>query len=168
MTLASDLLAQAKHLASRERGRPRQASLRRAASAAYYALFHLLIREASRRLVRDTRMQGIVSRVFIHTEMSKASRSFSGGTLPQKYVGVIGGQPLPLALRNVANAFVELQQARHEADYNVAKSFSRAEVRSLIDQAEQAFQDWQTVRRTTAGRLYLVCLLLWERLDKIK
>ncbi len=39
---------------------------------------------------------------------------------------------------------------------------------TLIDQAEQAFQDWQTVRRTTAGRLYLVCLLLWERLDKIK
>ena len=47
MTLANDLPAQAKHLASRERGRPRQASLRRAASAAYYALFHLLIREAS-------------------------------------------------------------------------------------------------------------------------
>ena len=43
MTLASDLLAQAKHLAGRERGRPRQASLRRAASAAYYALFHLLL-----------------------------------------------------------------------------------------------------------------------------
>ncbi len=168
MTLANDLLAQAHHLVGRERRRPRQASLRRAVSTAYYALFHLLIREPSHRLVRDSRMQEVVSRVFIHTEMSKASRSFSGGTLPQRFVGIIGGQPLPHALRNVANAFVELQQARHEADYNVAKSFSRAEVQSLIDQAEQAFQDWQAVRRTTAGRLYLVCLLLWERLDKIK
>lgn len=168
MTLASDLLAQAKHLVSRERGRPRQASLRRAASVAYYALFHLLIREASQRLVPGPAIQKLVARVYTHIEMSKASRSFSGGTLPQKFVGITGSQPLPLALRNVANAFVELQQARHEADYNVAKSFSRAEVQSLIDQAEQAFQDWQAVRRTTAGRLYLVCLLLWERLDKIK
>ena len=114
MTLASDLLAQAQHLAGREPRRPRQASLRRAVSTAYYALFHLLIREASQRLLRGPAMQKLVARVFTHTEMSKASRSFSGGTLPQKFVGIIGSQPLPLALRNVANAFVELQQARHE------------------------------------------------------
>ncbi len=42
MPLAQDLLEQARHLANREPKRPKQASLRRAVSRAYYALFHLL------------------------------------------------------------------------------------------------------------------------------
>ena len=47
MALASDLLEQAYHLACREPKRPRQASLRRAVSTSCYALFHLLISEAT-------------------------------------------------------------------------------------------------------------------------
>jgi len=43
LALPDDLLAQAKHLASKEPKRPRQASLRRAISGAYYALYHLLM-----------------------------------------------------------------------------------------------------------------------------
>jgi len=39
MNLAEDLLEQANHLARRERGKPKQASLRRAVSTAYYACF---------------------------------------------------------------------------------------------------------------------------------
>lgn len=41
-----DLLHQADHLARWDRRRPKQASLRRAVSTAYYALFHLLISTA--------------------------------------------------------------------------------------------------------------------------
>ena len=48
MALSNDLLEQALHLATRESKRPRQASLRRAISSAYYGLFHLLIGEATR------------------------------------------------------------------------------------------------------------------------
>jgi hypothetical protein len=47
MALPEDLLEQAQHLVSGERTRPRQASLRRALSTAYYSLFHLLISEAT-------------------------------------------------------------------------------------------------------------------------
>src|ERR1035438_5650076 len=53
MAFAEDLLEQAYHLARRERTKPRQASLRRAISTAYYALFHLLIREATGNWKRD-------------------------------------------------------------------------------------------------------------------
>ena len=49
MGLAEDLLRQADHLAAYERLNPSQASLRRAVSTAYYALFHLLIGEAALR-----------------------------------------------------------------------------------------------------------------------
>lgn len=48
VALANDLLEQAYHLARKEPKRPRQASLRRAISTSYYALFHLLISEATR------------------------------------------------------------------------------------------------------------------------
>ncbi len=43
MSLHDDLLIQATHLATLETTRPKQASLRRAVSTAYYALFHFLI-----------------------------------------------------------------------------------------------------------------------------
>ena len=43
MTLAADLLKQAERLAKLEPKRPKQASLRRSISAAYYSLFHLLM-----------------------------------------------------------------------------------------------------------------------------
>lgn len=47
MALCDDLLEQAFHLARREPTRPRQASLRRALSTSYYALFHFLAAEAA-------------------------------------------------------------------------------------------------------------------------
>ena len=46
MRLPEGLLEQAQHLVKREPKRPKQASLRRAVSTAYYGLFHLLISEA--------------------------------------------------------------------------------------------------------------------------
>ncbi len=49
MGLSQDLLDLADHLSRRERRKPRQASLRRAVSTAYYALFHLLIEDAIKR-----------------------------------------------------------------------------------------------------------------------
>ena len=47
MAYANDLLELAQHLAKLDSENPRQACLRRAVSTAYYALFHLLIAEAT-------------------------------------------------------------------------------------------------------------------------
>jgi uncharacterized protein (UPF0332 family) len=46
MSLAIDLLNQAKELSLLDSKKPKQANLRRSVSTAYYALFHLLIDEA--------------------------------------------------------------------------------------------------------------------------
>jgi uncharacterized protein (UPF0332 family) len=54
MAFADDLLEQAYHLANRDRENPKQASLRRAVSTAYYALYHLLIDEAVSQMVSGT------------------------------------------------------------------------------------------------------------------
>ena len=165
MSLHSDLLFQAKQLVVKEPTRPKQASLRRAVSAAYYAIFHLLIFESSKSLVTGDGLRKLVGRAFAHGDMKNASKPFASGSLPARLQVVIA-PPVPAQIQVVAKAFIALQQARHEADYNTAKSFSKSEAQALVDQADQAFDDWKAVRKTDYAKLYLVSLFVgkrWER-----
>jgi hypothetical protein len=70
MPFPNDLLEQARHLANREPKRPKQASLRRAVSTAYYALFHLLSMETAKNWRRPTE-RFTVARMLDHTPMVK-------------------------------------------------------------------------------------------------
>jgi hypothetical protein len=164
MSLALDLLEQAQHLSRRERRRPRQASLRRAISAAYYALFHLLIEEATIALVARPELRARFARAFDHSDMRSASRAFANPQ-PAQLTVLTGGAQVPQDLKDVAAAFVELQEARHEADYNVDRSFLRVESADLVARAVQAFAVWQTIRADSTSRTYLAALLLWKRWD---
>jgi hypothetical protein len=139
MSLHHDLLEQAKHLATRDRGRPRQASLRRAISTAYYALFHLLVDEATRMVASDQGLRPFVSRTFDHGEMKQASQAFEAAGLPRD-VAAIAGAIVPADLRFVVGAFLELQLERHEADYKIDRSFTRREVLKRVEQVDEAFQ----------------------------
>ena len=78
-SLPEHLLEQARHLAKRERTRPRQASLRRALSTAYYALFHFLIAEAVRQIGPNLSEDNYnrVYRWFDHGAMQRVARVFS-------------------------------------------------------------------------------------------
>lgn len=51
MSLHAELLRQARFLARKEPKKPIQASLRRSVSVSYYALFHLLVDDATRLLL---------------------------------------------------------------------------------------------------------------------
>ena len=78
MSLPRDRLAQAKLLATKEKSRPKQASLRRSVSAAYYALFHLLVDAAAGRLVSGADRQPLrecLSRAFDHGVMKRVPSS---------------------------------------------------------------------------------------------
>ena len=82
MSLPRDLLAQARLLATKESSRPKQASLRRAVSAAYsyYALFHLLVSDAVRRLLAGSDREALrncLSRAFDHAVMKRVARQFA-------------------------------------------------------------------------------------------
>jgi hypothetical protein len=82
-SLPEHLLEQARHLAGRERTRPRQASLRRALSTAYYALFHFLIREAVRQIGPNLSEENYnrAYRWFDHGAMIRVARAFSQKTV---------------------------------------------------------------------------------------
>jgi hypothetical protein len=163
MSLPLDLLEQAKHLASRDPRKPRQASLRRALSTAYYALFHLLVDEATRMFVAEPKLRRLVGRALVHDEMKQASSSFASTMLP-KHVAAVSGMIIPPGLQFVASVFVELQEARHDADYNLdRRPFTRSNVQDLVDRADQAFQVWKKVRNEPMAKVYLASLLFWKR-----
>lgn len=165
MSLHMELLNQAKHLATREPRRPKQASLRRAVSAAYYALFHLLTFEASGNFVKAADLSSRINRTFNHGDMKKVSKHFAGGVVPKAIKGQ-GTVSVPQLLKNVAQNFVDLQEARHEADYNLAKSFTRKEALGIVKVVEQCFVEWNHVRKNDISRIYLACFLLWDKWEK--
>ena len=162
MSLHGDLLRQARQLAIREPRRPRQASLRRGVSTSYYALFHLLVNEASRLLVSGpdrTELRHCLRRAFGHSNMKTVARQFAQKSPSPKLVPGLNGVLLQPELCRVAASFVDLQQARHEADYDTSRRFTRQEALALIEQAEQAFGDWHFVRGTLPADVFLVGLL---------
>ncbi len=164
MSLHGDLLDQADHLATKEPKKPRQASLRRAVSAAYYALFHLLIDEATRRFLPRGQLKPLrprVARAFHHATMKKVSSSFASGTIPPR-LQTDKSARVQTELRFVAGTFCDLQDARHDADYNLAQRFSRGDVIEIIRVTRAAFGSWRSVRDTPQADAYLAGLLVFR------
>ena len=157
LPIHADLLEQAKLLATCDKKRPKQANLRRAVSSTYYALFHLLVRDSTRRLLRGRSQAPFrhgLARAFSHVDIKRASRAFVAGMLP-----VFGAVTVPTELKFVAEAVVDLQEERQRADYDFSTRFARREVLSLIARAELAFRAWSEVRRRSAAHLFLTMLL---------
>jgi hypothetical protein len=149
-------------LARHEPRKPRQASLRRAVSTAYYALFHLLTSEAADRMTRGGQdrvaLRATLRRAFTHSDMKQACdemTKLNGG----RFVTSLNGNVVPQSLSDVADAFSQLQQARHEADYDLSRAFTRRETNDLIDLADKAFADWQTIRGSVGADVLLAGLL---------
>jgi uncharacterized protein (UPF0332 family) len=156
MAFADDLLEQAQHLAHREKKRPKQASLRRAISTAYYALFHLLVSEA----ISNWKVPGQradLARAFEHGRMKEASKRIAGRSFPGS------GPSAVSALRNVAKIFERLQQSRHKADYDNSTQWTRTSAVAEIDVVGEAFSDWQTIRHEPIAQDYLLSLLVKDR-----
>ena len=158
MALSDDLLEQANHLANREPKRPRQASLRRAVSTAYYSLFHLLVSSAISQW-KSPQQRAQMARGFEHRAMKEASKKIPNKQVDPADVFVADH------LKIVAKAFVELQQHRHAADYSYVEKWSRTEVQSHVDTAADALTSWKIIQNEELARDYLVSLLIKERRD---
>jgi|SRR5271168_950959 len=153
MAFADDLLEQAYHLANLESGEPKQASLRRAVSTAYYALFHLLIDEAVGNW-GVTRQRSTLARVFEHRRMKDVCEDITR-------MFYSSGQPASGAqLKNVAYAFVELQEKRHIADYDNSFVWFRTDAIATVDLGTSAFHDWRAIRTEDSAQDFLLQLFL--------
>jgi uncharacterized protein (UPF0332 family) len=165
MPFAEHLLEQAQHLASREKKRPRQASLRRAVSTAYYALFHLLIHEATRNWKRAAQ-RPLLARAFEHGKMKSACDK-KRSELRAFITSVPPPPPRERAvaqhLYTIVDTFIQAQQQRHTADYDNSTQWTRTEVFAQIAAVSVAFQSWKAIRNEKLAQDYLVYLLVKER-----
>jgi hypothetical protein len=162
--LAQDLLMLADMLANLDPRRPRQANLRRAVSAAYYSLFHLLLEECSQTLAGN-RIPGLamrVSRSLSHTEMRKACLAMTAQPLQQPLDALLAA-PVSHDLRLVAGRFVKLQELRHTADYDIATTITRAETLAHVDVTRAAFAAWRRIRATDEATIFLSALAFGAR-----
>ncbi len=157
MGLAEDLLRQANHLAKYQGANPTQADLRRAVSTAYYALFHLLIDDPAQRWNGTSAAVTGLERAFNHGQMKNSSLRFDA---PQWLDWHDAIQIIPPALRSVAGAFVELQNARHAADYNTHRKWAVTDIQETLNTAAAAFRDWQSVRTDPVAGDFLLSMLL--------
>lgn len=153
MPLAQDLLEQARHLATREPKRPKQASLRRAVSTAYYAVFHLLTSAAVANW-KNARQRSALARAFDHSTMKEACKRTNDRVFPHPNAAGVRH------LKRVANIFIELQQSRHTADYDNSKRWGRSEALSQIDLAQEAFDSWSVIRNDEVAEDFLLQLLI--------
>lgn len=151
MGFADDLLEQAYHLLDKDGDDPKEASLRRAVSTAYYALFHLLIDEAVGNWAIP-RQRSILARTFEHGGMKKVCDEYA------KAFYSAGQPPALLQLKDVAQRFSELQQKRHTADYDSSYAWTRTRAKTWIDLADSTFKTWRSIRTQDEAQDFLLQL----------
>lgn len=159
MSLPADLLDQAAHLAALDRGRPKQASLRRAISSAYYSLFHLVVEDASKYLVAGSRLRPAVARSFEHQAVRAAAQAL--GDVSRKpaanhWFRPYLDDPISPDLSFICDSLVELQEQRHRADYDIGASFTRIEASGTVSIARRAHSLWPQQRTTHNAHAFVL------------
>jgi hypothetical protein len=160
MDLIDEFFAHAVKLsAPGEPSNTEQIDFRRAVSAAYYAVFHLLTMTAAECWAVG-RERHRFARLFDHGIVKKASEN-----LPAKLRKRLGDNPSPDdrktadTLRAIAKEFVALQQDRHDADYDNARVWSYTEVEKVILRAHVLYMSWETVSKTALAESCLLDML---------
>ena len=139
-TLVAHHLENARTLATLDKGRPREASLRRAVSTAYYSLFQALCEMCAARLVTWNRPWEAFSPIFRALDHRRTVQVLTQSDMTNTP-----------ELRRLGYVFKELQAVREWADYNPEPRpkldpmknntrFKRSEALAFIDLAEEAIR----------------------------
>jgi hypothetical protein len=168
MSLQRDLLEQAHHLARREKTKPRQASLRRSTSTAYYAIFHLLGSAVTTTIAPNLvpAAKARLQRALSHKDMKTVCSRFLQTPVTGS-VGSLLGAAASTNLRQVALAFIQLQDARHSADYDLNSTWDRAKATNYVQMARDAFAAWEQVKDSHEANVFLLSLILFKQLDAL-
>ena len=128
-----DLIETARVLAESGPGRPTQASLRRAVSTAYYALFHCLAATAADLFIGQQRTPAW-HRTYRALEHGRARSACQEPT----------ARRFPAEVRDFAEAFVAMQKARQRADYALdTDDYQESDVLVYVGAAELAIGQFE-------------------------
>jgi hypothetical protein len=98
--------------------------------------------------------------------MKSACKCFaSGGSLKK---GAAEGLPTtfktPAEIKQIAGTFVEFQEKRHMADYDLTKRFSRSDAVAAVSEIEIAIKRFAALRNSDERKFFLACLWAWKNL----
>jgi uncharacterized protein (UPF0332 family) len=171
--LSEDLFEQAKWLVTREKKKPRQASVRRAVSTAYYALFHFISDKVTTRIIGGARgtadTRAWLGRALEHRTMKSACEVFARPNSPAfQALSTQLNFTADADLQAVADIFVNLQESRHRADYNLSNPITRSDAQIAITRVGSAFHQWNKVEanRPDLILIFSLCLLHWNNLKR--
>lgn len=127
--LADGHLAVAKRLATTRR--PTQSEIRRSISSAYYAVFHALARTCANSLVGKTPSRR-PNKAWV-----EVYRGLNHGVC-QKACGRASEVNFPGGILDFADAFSQLQEHRHKADYDPAIRFTKVDAEHWYGVAQES------------------------------
>ena len=157
MAYHDDLLAHALALVHRQ---PQsELVLRRAVSAAYYAVFHLLIFEATEHW-DNIGLRAALARAYDHGLMKTTSKRI----LDSREFPYPNENPQVVEeLREIAQGFIQLQEDRHFADYNLTKPLDPVDALRQVRSAEKIFLTLPAIKTEQIVQEYLTLLLVRKR-----
>lgn len=118
---------------------PHHIHLRRATSAAYYAMFHCLA-ESCANLIAGEYPRDVSRRAWVQVYRALEHGVVKNRTGNQRIFSRFSPD-----IRDFASIFVELQDKRNNADYNPFATFSEADVEGDIDDAETAINNFERI-----------------------
>jgi hypothetical protein len=138
---------------------------RRAVSASYYAVFHLLSDAVATQVSPKTPpgMSGRIQRLLGHRPMRDAMAPFTDSNKWNTFSTNLG---IPCVfspdLAMIAQAYTELQDARYIADYDVVDAKGTVGLlwaSDCLNKARLAFDAWDRTKFTDEARVFLATLI---------
>lgn len=100
--------------------------------------------------------------------MKKICGRFRQKKLDQPLLNLIG-ETAPPDLHTVVSNFIDLQEARHSADYDLSFKLTRDDALQLVMSAALAMSSWDKIANTPEANIFILSLLMfknWE--DKFR
>lgn len=140
---------------------PSQADLRRAVSTAYYSMFHKLSKTATERFLGSHLNSAYkeLYRSFSHQQMKQVCEAITAAQIKQPFAARLAFNVPTQNVQDFARGFIELQQNRHEADYNPRKIHNFQDSSSLVQLAEDAIAAFSRIPVQEQNAI-LICMLL--------
>lgn len=159
------LLRFAAELAGEGRGQPRNTNLRRAASTAYYALFHALALAVVRHSLPGGSTNEIYSaaRYVSHSSIKQVCEWIAGDTPPRYLLDIVERLRTNVDVTAVANTFIDLHEQRERADYDHLAAFTRPGTHALVAESDKAVRIVDTHSDREDAQAFLGLILLRTR-----
>lgn len=105
-------------------------------------------------------------RAVSHGTIRDVCKGFASRNPNDEIKKALNDHQIPGELADIARICHNLQTHRHDADYNFIYSFKKSQVIDIVDEAEQAHEQWNAIKNHEATKVFLAALIVHELIKK--